>query len=131
MRVRLLIAATIVSVALTTIAFTQAELSPAAILGKWKATAQHTSGATLTTVLELKKSMQFTTTTTVNAAPFMEASGTWKVTGKTLEWQYEQTSPPSIPKGFVDVDEIQSVSATEMKLTSKQSGKTHAYQKVQ
>ena len=64
-------------------------------------------------------------------APFMEASGTWKLSGTQLEWLYEQSSHPSIQRGYIDVDEIKTLSGIEMVVTSKLSGKTHTYKKIQ
>lgn len=129
MRIQFAVASLFIAASAVVIA--QTEISPAALLGKWSVSAQHPNGAAITTVVQLTQNMRFITSTTVNGKPFMEASGTWKLSGRQLEWRYEQSSHPAINKGHTDLDEVQAVSATELVLTSSLSGKTHTYKRVQ
>ena len=131
MKRRLLLTAALLLTTLVNSTYAQQQVGPSALFGKWTATEQHPSGATLTSLVQFTDDKQFTTSTTVNGKPFMKASGSWKLSGKTLEWKYEQSSHPAIQRGFVDTDEIESVGATELSLVSKQSGKKHIYQRVQ
>lgn len=117
-------------ITLAGIVHAQQEVAPIAIVGNWTTTVQHPSGATITTVVQFAQSMQFKSSSTVNGAAFIEASGTWKLSDKILEWRYEQSSHPAIQKGFVDSDVIESVSSNEMSLVSKLSGKKQRYQRV-
>lgn len=130
MKNRLLSFVAALSLAFVSTTHAQQGVSPAALIGTWKASAQHPSGATITSVVQLTQNMQFTSTSTANGAAFMEASGSWKLSGKTIEWRYEQSSHPAIQKGFVDVDEVESVSANEIFLVSKLSGKKRSYQRA-
>jgi hypothetical protein len=131
MRIRHLISSALLGAALFSSAYAQQGPTASALLGKWKATAQHPSGAAIVSLVQLSQSMQFTSSTTVNGNPYMEAAGSWKLSGNTLEWNYEQSSHPAIQKGFIDIDEIESVSAKEISLISKRSGRKHIYQRVE
>jgi len=131
MKTRSFLVAILVSPLLISASFAQQAIKPLSLLGKWRVSAKHPSGAMITTTVQLTTDLKFTTTSTVNEKPFLIASGTWALTGTKLEWRYEQSSQPSIPPGFVDVDEVLSVNETELTLTSKLSGKTHTYQRAQ
>jgi hypothetical protein len=111
-------------------AFVQQEVLPLVVLGKWKATTQHPSGATMTSIVRLTHNMQFTSSTTVNGTPLMQASGSWKLSGQALEWRYEQSSHPAVPIGLIDTDEVESVSANEITLASQSSGRKQKYERV-
>jgi hypothetical protein len=124
------IAATI-SVALVSSASAQTASDPSALVGKWKGMEQHPSGAMLVTTVQLTQNHQFTTSTVVNGNTVMSGSGTWKVSGKNLEWRYESSSSPAVPKGYVDTDEITSVSSSELTLLSKLSGKPHTFRRFE
>jgi hypothetical protein len=108
-------------------ALAQQEVAPSALVGTWTVTEQHPSGVMMTSVVKLAANRQFTTSATVNGKPFMEASGHWQLSGRKLEWRYEQSSHPAIPKGYLDTDTVDSVSPKELKLTSVQSGRKHTY----
>lgn len=112
------------------LSFAQQPTAPQSLVGEWKVSAKHSSGATITTAVQLAKDSKFTATTTVNEQPFMVASGTWSLSGSTLEWRYERSSQPGIQPGFVDVDEVLSANESELTLVSKRSGKTHVYKRV-
>lgn len=128
--IRLILLAAAFSLALFTHAFADEELAAGALLGRWQVTEQHPSGAKFRTLVELTSDMRFTTSSTVNGNPILAASGTWTLTGRSLEWHYQQSSHPSIPNGFVDRDDVKSVTPTAITLTSSLSGKTHTYQRV-
>lgn len=130
MRIRSLILAALF-VPLLAAAGGRPDPSPAALLGKWRGTAQHHSGATVTVLVQFSQNMKFTSSTTVNGNPHMEAAGTWHLSGEKLEWTYEQSSHPAIRKGFVDIDDVESMSANEIGLVSRLSGKKHRFQRVQ
>ena len=130
MKARSFLAAILVSPLLLSASFAQQAVKPLSLIGKWQASAKHPSGAMITTSVELTQGSKFTSTTTVDEKPFMAASGTWTLTGTRLEWRYEHSSQPSIQPGFVDVDEVVSVSGTELTLSSKQSGQTHTYKRL-
>lgn len=107
----------------------QTEVDRSALLGKWKVIEQHPSGAALVTTVQFDQDSHFTTSTTVNGNLYMSASGTWKVSGKSLVWRYETSSNPAVQSGYVDTDEIASVGSRELSLVSKLSGKPHIYQR--
>ena len=130
MKTRSLLLALFLTPLLNAGAHAQEEIKPSSLVGKWTVSAPHPSGAQITTEVKLAKDLTFTTTTTANGKRILEASGTWALAGSKLEWRYERSSQPVIQPGYVDVDELLSVSETELKLTSKLSGKTHAYQRV-
>ncbi len=111
--------------------FSQTAVDTSALVGKWKGTEQHPSGAVLVTTIQLDQNHQFTTSTVVNGTTVMNASGTWKASGKYLEWRYERSSSPAIPKGYVDTDEIRSIGSSELSLVSKLSGKLHVFQRFE
>ena len=123
--------AALFSAALSCSAFAQTAVDTSALVGKWKGTEQHPSGAMLVTTIQLNQNHQFTTSTVVNGNPVMSGSGTWKVSGKNLEWRYESSSTPAIPKGYVDTDEVANVGSSELTLVSKLSGKTHVFQRFE
>ncbi|APW41770.1 DMP19 family protein [Rhodoferax saidenbachensis] len=111
-------------------AFFQQEVLPLALLGKWKATIQHPSGTPMTSLVQFTHNLQFTSSTTVNETLLMEASGSWKLSGQTLEWRYERSSHPAVPIGLVDTDDIKSVSANELSLISRSSGRQQTYRRI-
>jgi hypothetical protein len=125
---------TLLSVALLSFligaAHSEESLSPAAFFGSWRATAQHPSGARIATSVQFKPNLQFSASATVNDAPFLQASGTWRVSGKTLEWHYIESSHPSIPKGLIDVDDIEGIGPQELRLKSRMSGRLTIYSRV-
>jgi hypothetical protein len=123
-------AAVLIAASLTSASAQTANVNPAALLGRWQATAPHPSGATVTSTVQLDQNLRFTTSSTVDGTPFLDASGTWKLSGKTLEWRYEQSSHPAIQKGFVDVDSVESVSPNQIELVSRGSGKRHVFRRV-
>lgn len=111
-------------------ALANTSVSPAALLGKWAASARHSSGALATTTVQFQPNMKFTYVAAMDGNLFMTASGTWKVSGQKLEWMYEESSHPAIQKGHVDVDEIQIISANDMTLKSSLSGRTHTFSRI-
>ena len=104
----------------------QPAIVPATLVGTWKTSAQHPTGA-MTSVVRIEANGRFTTSSTLNGAPFLDASGRWQLAGRKLEWHYENASNPAIPKGYVDTDTVDSVGAKELTLTSVQSGRKHVY----
>jgi len=120
-----------ISVALVASASAQTTVDPSTLVGKWKGMEQHPSGAMLVATVQINQNHQFTTSTVVNGNVVMTGSGTWRVSGKNLEWRYESFSSPAIPKGYVDTDEIVSVSSSELSLVSKLSGKAHVFQRFE
>lgn len=131
MRTRSFLVALFLSPLLVAVAHAQQDIKSLSLVGKWQASTQHPSGAMITTAVQLTEDLKFTSTSTVNDKPFMVASGTWALTGAKLEWRYERSSQPAIQPGYVDVDEVVSVSESELRLTSKLSGKTHTYRRSQ
>jgi hypothetical protein len=129
MRTRSFLFAFMLAPLLFTAAHAQQDVKPSSLVGQWQATAQHPSGATIKTDVQLTEDMKFTSASTVNDKPLMTASGTWSLTGRKLEWRYEQSSHPAIQSGFVDTDEVTSVNASELTLSSKLSGKTTVYRR--
>lgn len=127
---RHVLAFTLVAAALAPAFAQKADVNPAALLGRWQSTAAHPSGATVTATVQFTQNMRFALSSTADGAALLDASGTWKLTGKTLEWTYEQSSHPAVQKGLVDVDDIQSISANQIELVSRSSGKKHTYRRV-
>jgi hypothetical protein len=123
--------AAMISVALVASASAQTTVDPSTLVGTLKGMEQHPSGAMLVTTVQINQNHQFTTSTVVNGNPVMSGSGAWKVSGKSLEWRYESSSSPAIPKGYLDTDEIASVSSNELSLVSKLSGKAHVFQRFE
>ncbi len=108
----------------------QEVVSPAALLGTWTSSVKHPSGRTLTVTVEFRQTSEFKTSSVVDGQPLLEASGRWQVTGNMLEWRYERSNHPSVGAGLVDTDVIESVSADEMTLLSKLSGKKNRFVRV-
>src|SRR4051812_40247888 len=77
MKRRLLLTAALLLTTLVNSTYAQQQVGPSALFGKWTATEQHPSGATLTSLVQFTDDKQFTTSTTVNGKPFMKASGSW------------------------------------------------------
>jgi hypothetical protein len=130
MKARSLLASVLMSLLFISLSFAQQPTTPQSLIGEWMVSAKHTSGATITTSIRLTQDSKFTATTTVNEQPFMVASGTWSLSGSTLEWRYERSSQPGIQPGFVDIDEVLGANESELRLASKRSGKTHLYKRV-
>jgi hypothetical protein len=119
-----------VALVLTTVsiaASAQEAISPIALVGKWKAEARHPSGVIVESAVALNQNMRFSGTSTANGRQLMAFTGTWSVADSTLSWRYE-TNTASIPSpGFVDEDEILSVTPDKLVLRSKLSGKQHEF----
>jgi len=52
------------------------ELKPLSMLGTWRITSQHPSGASIAATATFTQNLRFTSLTTANDKPMMEASGT-------------------------------------------------------
>jgi hypothetical protein len=130
MKTRLFLAALLIAPLLTPWAVAQQDIKPLALLGTWQASAPHPSGAVITSTVRITQDQKFKGSTTANEKSLMESSGTWSLKGNALEWKYEYSSQPAIPVGFIDTDEVLSVSDSELRLVSKLSGKTHTYRRV-
>ena len=105
----------------------QTEVSPIALVGRWKSSAVHSSGASVIVNVTLGRNMKFHGTATVNDKPAMEYAGTWEVSGTTLVWRYENDTADMAAIGKVDTDEIVSVDSDKLVLRSSLSGKLREY----
>lgn len=108
-------------------AHAQQSIKPSELVGKWQVSAQHPSGAMISTSVAFNEDLTFTTESSANNKPLMGASGTWALTATKLEWRYERSSQPAIAPGFVDIDEVVAVTESALTLKSNRSGKTHTY----
>lgn len=130
MKIRSLIAALFLTPLFCSLAFALQGIKQSALFGTWRVSAQHPSGAVITATVQFTQDLKFTSSTTANDKPFMDASGTWSLKGRKLEWTYKYSSQPVVAPGFVDTDEVLSVSDTELTLLSKMSGRTQIFQRV-
>jgi hypothetical protein len=110
--------------------YAQQEVKPISIVGTWRFTTQHPSGAVISATVGFTQNMKFTSSTTANEKPLMDSSGTWKIEGNKLEWKYEYSSHPAIAPGFTDTDEVLSVTETKLKLKSTMSGKVQDWERI-
>ena len=109
----------------------QQKVRPASILGTWRVTSQHPSGTLIKATVRFTQDKKFTSSTTANDKPLMNASGTWELEGGKLQWTYESSSHPAIAPGYVDTDDVLGLTGTELRLKSRLSGKVQDWQKVQ
>jgi hypothetical protein len=105
-------------------------ISPLAVAGAWTGSDTKPNVGVFVTNITLTQNMKFSGTITINGKPFMEYSGTWDLSGSTLTWHYEHSSPPLPESLKTDVDEVSRVDSNELVLRSRLSGETHVFSKI-
>ena len=109
----------------------QTGLTAQALVGTWTASAQHPSGGTIAANVALKADKQFVGTVTTDGKLVWEYAGTWSLSGRELKWVYEKSSRAQPAPGFTDIDEVVSVNATTLVLSSRLSGRATTYTRAQ
>ena len=94
-------------------AIAQSQISPMSLVGRWSASTNHPSGATMVTHVVFTQNMHFFGSSTVD--------------GNTLARHYETSSELTPAPGTTGTDEIISVDASKLVLRSSPSGKQYEY----
>lgn len=93
------------------------------VQGQWLTTGELPNGAKLETKDSLNSDGSFTGTGTVDAKPFWSYSGTWHLSGSKMTMTFLNSSLPLPEAAKVSVNEILSVSESELVLKSEEDGK--------
>jgi hypothetical protein len=99
------------------------------LLGKWSGSATNARGDIATTTFEIKSDATFSGEADMNHKPFMIYSGTWTFNGKDLVWSYTKSSIPLPDAAKIDTDEVVSVDASTLVLSSKLSGQQRVFRR--
>ena len=102
-------------------------ISPLSLVGKWSTSERRADGTVVTTDVTLTQTQRFSGTATVQGKEFWSYSGSWEVTDGRLIWHYENSSRPLPESAKTDVDDIISVDAGKLLLTSRLNGKQQVY----
>lgn len=100
------------------------EASP--LVGRWTASRRMSDGLTVETLTELKADRSFSGRGSVGGEVVIEYSGTWASDGKTIDWNYQHSSPPIQARFRQDRDTIVSFDGKNLVVQSRESGVTRS-----
>lgn len=100
------------------------EVSP--LVGRWIAIRRNAAGLNVEMVTDIKADRSFSGQGSLNGEVVVEYSGTWKSDGKTIDWNYQHSSPPLQERFRQDSDTILSVDGKNLVVRSRESGVTRS-----
>ncbi len=98
-------------------------------IGRWVIEKPHPSGAMITVQMQIGEDHHFSGSMLVNGAVNWTFAGDWEMSGNEITYTYRESSKP-LPENYKDTDVIISIDETSYSYTSKLSGETNTYTRV-
>lgn len=90
-------------------------ITPETLVGKWQATENHPERGIIDTVFMINADATFSGSLSINNEPVWNYSGTWKLEGNRITWEYLKSNLVLLQEDKAETDEI--LSATDEALT--------------
>jgi hypothetical protein len=118
--------------ALPSVTWAQSDAMPteSQLLGRWRSTARAADGQVLTAEIELKRDQRFSGRASVSGELLMTYAGNWRLQDNIILWRYLKSDPATPAQSRSDSDEVTSLTARTLVITSARTGITTTLTRV-
>ena len=105
-------------------------ITPEIIVGEWQATEDHPERGIIDTVFMINADATFSGSLSINNEPVWNYSGTWKLEGNRITWEYLKSNLVLLQEDKAETDEILSVTDETLTYRSVRRGTANTLHRI-